>query len=340
MHTLFNSPSAKYNIASFGLPQEFLREITQIEPRKTALAITSTWLQIALLVGAGRLLMPSPIFWVAYVPLIFLIAGRQAALLQLLHEAAHQLLSKSPRVNANLANWFCAYPIGLTFEGYAKGHVQHHQNTNTAKDPQADTEKYRVTDVRKPELYRLLLKDLLGLTALQIFFTYKKDADDTFEKNGDGRQGKWRSFAALCAVQLALMTLFFRWNVAHYLLLWLIPAMSPHMFLMRIRGIAEHGLHRQLGVEVREAHEGAYYTRSFLTPQNTYGFAPVVWLEKMLIGSFAVYYHHEHHLVPNAPFYNLSKLHRRIAAEAAARNPEVYARGYFTAALRNILGKP
>ena len=46
--------------------------------------------------------------------------------------------------------------------------------------------------------------------------------------------------------------------------------MGPHMFLMRIRGIAEHGLSKQLEKKFYQQKEGQYYTRSFLTSKNSY----------------------------------------------------------------------
>src|SRR5262249_31398265 len=132
----------------------------------------------------------------------------------------------------------------------------------------------------------------------------------------------------------------FQLDIVDYFLLWLIPAMSPHMFLMRIRGIAEHGLAGQLGVDVETVNEGIFYTRSFLTPTRRYRVAPLALFEKGLIGSLSVYYHHEHHLLPNVPFYNLHKVHEKIGTQVREINGDVYVRGYFSAAFKNILTAP
>ena len=167
------------------------------------------------------------------------------------------------------------------------------------------------------------------------------------------------SFAQLCLAQLGLLLVLFQSrilfgaetlvfpnnalldNFITYILLWLIPALSPFMFLMRIRGIAEHGLMRQLGVDegpydTRGTDEGLFYTRSFFTPQVSYNFQPLIWFERLLIGSFNVNYHHEHHLFPRVAWYNLPKLHDLIGKKVAERNPDIYARGYFSAAMRNV----
>jgi len=322
-----------YSGHSYALPKEFLREVTHVRPYRGALEILLIWAEIAVLWWVGMSLWTSAWFWVAYLPLAFLIAGRLGAFLQLIHEAAHFLLFPHRSWNHGAAKWLCGLPIGVFFDGYASGHRRHHAYTNLMKDPASDREKYRITDFRDPNLYLLFLKDIVGWTALSIFFDYKhtEEASDS-----DGTPSKIKSLPELCLVQLFILMLCFQGNVLLYFLLWIFPAISPHMVLMRVRGIAEHGLSRQLGKTIHVASEGTYYTRSFLTPQNSYRFAPAVWLEKCLIGSLSVHYHHEHHLFPNVPFYHLKAVHTRIAPRVTAQNPDVYARGYVAAALRNL----
>lgn len=322
-----------YSGHSYALPKEFLREVTSLRPYRGAIELALVWAEIAVLWWAGRTLWTTSWFWLAYVPLAFLIAGRLGVLLQLIHEAAHFLLFSHRRWNHWAAKWLCGLPIGVFFDGYASGHRRHHAYTNLMKDPVSDREKYRVTDFRDPKLYLLFLKDILGWTALSIFFDYKQTEEAPSE---DGAPSRIRSLPELCLVQLFILMLCFQGNVFHYVLFWIFPAVSPHMFLMRVRGIAEHGLARQLGKTLHVASEGTFYTRSFLTPQKTYRFAPAVWLEKCLIGSLSVHYHHEHHLFPNVPFYHLKEVHLRIAPRVAAQNPDVYAAGYVAAAIRNL----
>lgn len=115
------------------------------------------------------------------------------------------------------------------------------------------------------------------------------------------------------------------------MLFWIIPAISPHMFLMRIRGIAEHGLPNQLGIDISDNRQGNLYTRSFLSARKVNN-SLLSWLEKILIGSLDVHYHHEHHLLPNVPHYNLKKVHEKIYQKAIILNPNIFVSGYFKAA--------
>ena len=115
--------------------------------------------------------------------------------------------------------------------------------------------------------------------------------------------------------------------------------MGPHMFLMRIRGIAEHGLSKQLGKKVFSAKEGQYYTRSFLTSKNSYRNPFLIFLEKALIGSFSVYYHHEHHMNTRIPYYNLKEFHNLVYDEVMKNREQIknfpmYEKGYFSATFK------
>lgn len=325
----------EYNARHFQLPVQKLRALNELQPVRSFLALARAWLAITTLVLGMIYFVPQEYFWWAYVPAVFLIASRYGVLLQLLHESAHTLISKNKKINDGVAKWLCASPVGISFEGYTRGHMRHHAWTNTENDPTSDTEKYKVVDFRDPALFLLLLKDLLGLTAFQVFFEYRDyEANPHAPKPPPTQKIIALGRMALC--QVVILTLFFKWDLQLYFLLWLVPAISPHMFLMRIRGIAEHGLAKQLGFKVKHAHEGNFHTRSFLTRENAYAFKPFTWLEKTLIGTLNAHHHHEHHLFPTVPFYHLPELHAEIAPKVKELNPDIYEKGYFSAALRSL----
>ena len=109
------------------------------------------------------------------------------------------------------------------------------------------------------------------------------------------------------------------------------------MLLMRIRGIAEHGLHRQKGLNYVSKSEGAFYTRSFLTNSNKYKINFFTLFEKALIGTLSVNYHHEHHLDTKIPYYNLKKFHNMNKNKIInIVGEDVYEKGYFSAVFKQI----
>ena len=295
---------------------------------------------ITYLVISFSILLSYEVSFLVYPFAAFLIAGRQGAFLQLVHEASHNRISKNKKINNFFGSWLTSYLVGINLKGYTSGHLSHHANTSTELEPKSDSEKYRLVDFSNPKIYLLFLKDILGLTALQIFFDYGNNNLEKREKKNNLRE-KITFFISLIFIQLVILSIF-KFNLFNYFLFWLYPAMGPHMFLMRIRGIAEHGLSKQLGKKVLSAQEGQYYTRSFLTSKNYYQNPFYIILEKAMIGSFSVYYHHEHHMNTRIPYYNLKKFHELIFKEVNKNtenfnNFPLYEKGYFSAAFKTQL---
>jgi len=281
---------------------------------RTVGSLVLAWMVIVGLVQAVTIW---PVLWWGYPVVALFIAGRAGVMLQVAHEACHRLICSGP-----FNNWMgqaaCAM-IGLDFQEYKDGHLKHHVSANTAEEPENDREKYKVCDIRDPRLWGLFAKDWLGMTAWEVRLRYA----------GGVTASAWPKYLRIGLAQLVILGVVFQGHLWHYWLLWPLPLMTAHMFLMRVRGIAEHGLAPQLGYPVLpNAEAGDYYTRSFGTPSCHYAFWPFLWLERALIGSLNVYYHHEHHLFPTIPYYHLPLVHEEIAREERRHNTRVFAKGY------------
>tara|TARA_Y100000590_G_scaffold469409_1_gene656828 strand:+ start:1829 stop:2836 length:1008 start_codon:yes stop_codon:yes gene_type:complete len=321
-----------YNKFELNLDLAKLKYLEELDEKKTVIALVILYAVTAALIFFSIKLTNYNYFF--YIPCIFLIAGRVGAFLQLAHEASHLLVSKNQKFNDFFGNYLCCYPIGVNFAGYRSGHNNHHVNTATPDDSPTDIDKYREVDTKKITLYKLFLKDLVGISALEVFLSYGKN-----KKSSDPEKKSGINFL-LTLIKLSLVQLFilslFGFNINNYFLFWLFPIMGPHMFLQRIRGLAEHGQSNQLGCKAETNSAGTFYTRSFLTKVNTYNSYILVALEKMLIGSFYVHHHHEHHLFPKVPWYNLPKLGEQISKNVKENNHSgVYRKGYFSAAFIN-----
>ena len=322
-----------YNRFKLGLNLSELKALEILDEKKTFIALVILYLTTALLIFVSIKLTHYNFLF--YVPCIFLIAGRQGAFVQLVHEASHFLVSKNNKLNDFFGNYLCAFPIGVNFAGFRSGHNNHHVNTATPNDSPTDLDKYRVVDTKKFDLYKLFIKDLVGISALEVFLSYGKNKTDTVNIEKKSKKKFFLFLTKLSLTQLLILALF-GFNIINYILFWIIPLISPHMFLMRIRGLAEHGQSNQLGCTAETNSAGTFYTRSFLTEVNSYKSAIVVFLEKILIGSFNVNFHHEHHIFPNIPWYNLKKLSKLISKNVQKNNSSTtYRKGYVEAAFIN-----
>ena len=327
------SKDETYNRFKLGLNLSELKALEILDEKKTFIALAILYFTTALLIFVSiKLTYYNFLF---YIPCIFLIAGRQGALVQLVHEASHFLVSKNIKLNDFFGNYLCAFPIGVNFAGFRSGHNNHHVNTATPNDSPTDLDKYRVVDTKKFDLYKLFIKDLVGISALEVFLSYGKNKTETVNIEKKSKKKFFLTLTKLSLTQLLILTLF-GFNIINYILFWIIPLISPHMFLMRIRGLAEHGQSNQLGCTAETNSAGTFYTRSFLTEVNSYKSAIVVFLEKILIGSFNVNFHHEHHIFPNIPWYNLKKLSKLISKNVQKNNSSTtYRKGYVEAAFIN-----
>ena len=273
-----------------------------------------------------------------YPLLVFFIAGRVGAFVQLVHEASHNLISKNKKINNFFGSWLTGCVVGLDFFEYQNKHLRHHRYVGTSSEPSSDSEKYSIVDFKNPKLYFLFLKDLIGINAFKIFLGVEKNIP---ENNFLGKKKKPNHtlffLLKLSFVQFLILSLF-RFDMLNYLIFWLWPILGPHMVLMRIRGIAEHGLANKLKKKIINPTEGKIFTRTFLTNKNSYKLKLINFFEKILIGSFNVYYHHEHHLNQNIPHYNLKKFHNLVYPKLKNLIEEklifsIYEKGYFSAAL-------
>ena len=327
------SKNDNYSRFMLGLELQKLKALENLDEKKTIFSLIFLYFITAVIVFSSINLTNFSYYF--YIPCIFLIAGRQGAFVQLVHEASHFLISKNNKFNDFFGNYLCAYPIGVNFKGFRSGHNKHHVNTATPDDSPTDLDKYKIVDPNKLDLYKLFLKDLIGISALEVFFSYGKNKTEKGNSEKKSKIEFYFTLTKLSLVQLFILSLF-GFNLINYILFWIIPLIGPHMFLMRIRGLAEHGQSNQLGCKVETNSAGTYYTRSFLTKVNSYKSKILVFFEKILIGSFNVHYHHEHHIFPNVPWYNLPELSNLTSSNIIKHNnSKTYSKGYFSAAFIN-----
>jgi fatty acid desaturase len=267
-----------------------LKELSVIDPWRVGRAIATSWAVLAVAVAAAV----AASHWAVVLAAALVVANRQYALLLLVHEASHFLFSRDRARNDRVANWTCAYPIGITVERYREVHLEHHRHLGTADDPDFDYYRGALTP---GGLARKVVAGALGLKGLAtILFYFVPRAAERWHPSLRGRPAARASspvsLAGVAAAQVALLAAFaLAGRPLLYAVVWLAPLLTLVPLANQLRTLAEHA-----------SLDGAPVTRTVLTGV----------VGRVLLAPVLFFYHYEHHLHPSVPFYRLPELHRRL----------------------------
>lgn len=233
---------------------------------------------------------------------VTLIGSRQLGLAILMHDAAHNALFKTRRLNEVLGEWVCGRPILAELAAYRRYHLTHHRFTQSDKDPDLHlSSKFPTT---RASLKRKFLRDLSGQTGIkqlagQILMSFRLagDHDAMDAAKIDAAQAFnaleiWKSLPVFLSIALIISLIGdWWWGLAF----WVLPYLTWFQFVLRVRNIAEHGATEQSDDPFRNVRttRAGPLARTFLAP-------------------YWVNYHLEHHLVMHVPCWQLPKMHNLL----------------------------
>ncbi len=292
-----------------------LAALTAIDNRAGILAIATTWLGIAALIGVAIWLNT---WWASALAILF-VAGRQHAMLVMMHDAAHNMLLGHREMNDLASNVTLSMPLFISTSLYRRHHMAHHRYTNTADDPDLQETERPAT---RAGFLLALGSDLIGLRSL-----YLLRSVDTFgvsaiykKKNAELRgikRERWL-FAAFAAVVAVVLTVANGW--LYYLLYWFVPMWFVLPALLRIRAVAEHA---------GRTDEGLLGHARSVDPNL---------LERALIAPMNIGLHLEHHLFSDVPFYRLHHISAVLRENPALAGRISRTRGYIFGS-KSVLGE-
>jgi len=229
-------------------------------------------------------MVPHPVTFI----LAFLVIGsRQLGLSILMHEAAHNTLFQSRRLNDIVGHWGLAVPWGGDVFAYRTYHLKHHARTQENDDP--DLHLSAKFPVSRASLARKFARDLTGLTGVKLrFFQFAALANP----DNPLRQSTL-AFFGMNLVAFAIFTATGLWWV--YVGLWLAPLLTWYQFVLRVRNIAEHAMTTRDG--------------NVLTTARTTYANPIA---RIFLAPYWVNYHVEHHAYMYVPCYRLKALHAKL----------------------------
>ncbi|MEW6268746.1 MAG: fatty acid desaturase [Thermodesulfobacteriota bacterium] len=283
----------------------------QHAPRRLALHVAPIYLAIVLVFAGLRAVATSGVAWLPWIayPLAFVVVGWcQFAIVQALHEAAHQVLGRKTW-GSTLAGMLMTYPLALTLQ-FRGQHLDHHRHFGDPdKDP--DFDGYARFPRSKLALVAHLVRSATGIPAI-VSFLRKSSDQSTLQAQGTTVAAELAKLVAAQAVVFALLTLAL--GPWHYVFLWALPLLTVVKLCTAARLLCEHG-----------SPDKPFVWRSF----------GGTFVERNLLGAFGLNYHAEHHLYPTIPYENLAQVFRRHldarrTAGAAADDDflEVYCGGH------------
>jgi len=258
--------------------KKILATFHQRQPLKWTQALVFDWLVI---IGLVAVTIAFDSILINIFACLF-IAGRQHALMVLMHEGAHGNIIKSKRWNLLISDLFCAWPTFISTEAYAQNHIEHHRLTNRTDDPDMKR-KLGKKEWLFPKTWSALFSEAIEFA----LFVGPKEQYKMARHVGVLNMREWWSKAVLL-IYLILIAL--TGHLFHAMILWFSAYFFILPTLFRIRSLGEH-----FGLPERN------YLNS---TRNTYASA----IEKALISPHKINLHLTHHLYPGAPFYNLDKI--------------------------------
>ncbi len=248
-------------------------------------------------------LFPNPL---TFILAITIIGARQLGIAVLMHDAAHNALFRSTNWNNWLSDWLCGYPMMARTDAYRRYHLQHHMRTQQDDDP--DLILSKPFPITRASLKRKIWRDLSGQTGYQ---QRKAQILNAFGDKQLGLFGRLKHFWSKLGgsviangVILAACTALFHWS--YYLMFWVLPFLTYHMAITRLRNIAEHAIVPDNNDPFRNArttHAG--------------------WLARIFIAPYFVNYHVEHHLIMHVPCWRLPLMHKTLLAEGYGERIEL-----------------
>ncbi|MGO9464931.1 MAG: fatty acid desaturase family protein [Isosphaeraceae bacterium] len=274
-----------------------LKTLSVLTPWRSVLQIALEWAGVAAAIALCEVRW-NPLLYIAAV---IWIGARQNALAVLMHDAAHYRLLPNRSWNEWLGEILTAWPLLLTVNSYRQTHFAHHRHVNTPRDPDWQRKQHALFACPKParEIALISLQYLLGLHAFSDFWGINHEAEIPV------RLQRLR-LSCYAAVTVAGIVFHFWLGL---LLYWMVPLCTYFLWLIYLRGVAEHFA----GIEHNE--ELIRKTRHVDTNL----------IERLLIAPNHVAMHTAHHLYPSVPFYNLPRLQRVLM-----QHPEYAKRAHIT----------
>tara|TARA_R110000823_G_scaffold130015_8_gene257835 strand:+ start:1669 stop:2577 length:909 start_codon:yes stop_codon:yes gene_type:complete len=265
--------------------------------------VLGNWLAIGAILGVAGA-YPNPVT----IPVaIVLLGGRQLGLSVLMHDCGHRTLFRTPWLNDVIGQWLCALPVMSDQPAYARGHLVHHREAGTPRDP--DLPNYQAYPVARASFRRKVIRDLTGQTGFKLLAYIARGASGIV--SGEKRSSAW-PFVQQLLVQAVFFAVLWACGIGWTYLLWAVAFMTVFMLIVRVRQVAEHAA-------VPDLFDA--------DPRNNTRTVEAPWWQRIIFAPNGVNYHMEHHFMASVPCYRLRELREHLRRKHALDDVPVF-RGY------------
>ncbi|MBI0293373.1 fatty acid desaturase family protein [Streptomyces sp. PRKS01-29] len=261
--------------------------------------------------------------WWFYPPAIVLIGSTQRALVNLLHESSHKVLTRNQSLNVFLGTIPTGYLVLHLYNPYRNTHIGFHHRFlgDPERDPDYVFHRENGLYDHNSTNFLFFVKNALfafiGLRSITYLRFVFRDRllfkSDNVSVSMPVRLGTERvmiglTWAVIVSVCAALDSL-------HLLLLfWIVPLLTSYVVIGWFSELAEH-------FPLPESENG-----QVLLTRNRHGWA----VERYLFGRHHDCYHLVHHLNTGIPFWNMKRAHRALLADDGYRMWDSMWGGIFT----------
>jgi fatty acid desaturase len=242
------------------------------------------------------------------------------------HDCIHHSLFPTKSEN-RVCGVFLSALLGTSFDAIRDQHLEHHRDFGSPDDPGAAD--YFVKFRSRGQFLAFVLGPLVGSILWVKLGDYLRRPSETPASDAPPSRvskttklgTKLRGYGAILTVQAgvcALVTSGFQLHqLWRYPVFNVLPAVTIFLFLVRLRMFLEHG---PLDYAICD-----YFENRRPTARTIYA----SWPERLLLCGSDFNYHHEHHLYPIAPGWQLPRLHRVL--QTSGLDPEDVRQSYLQA---------
>jgi fatty acid desaturase len=221
---------------------------------------------------------------IVYAGSVVLIASRQRALMNLVHQASHHKLFQASALNKWAGRLLAGFPLATSVSAYTCAHCRHHGSLWSDEDP--DANRYRtlgLADSIERGFGRFWMRHFVSPMLL------RHAPFNVWTTLAPKDEARSETLQRLVFWVLVIAAAYWRHAELWLLLFWVVPYCTVFQVIRHLAETAEHaGLETEDPWMATRNWPGGHMTRFLISPHNDH-------------------YHLTHHLCPWVPHYSLSR---------------------------------